>query len=65
MGYYEAGHMMYVHPGSLVALRDDLVSFYGTAAPAKPKAKTNTKTSGDTKAKAEGGTGKRRGAKGE
>jgi carboxypeptidase C (cathepsin A) len=56
--YYEAGHMMYVHPGSLVALRDDLVSFYGAAAPAK-----KTKTSGATKGKPDGGRGKGRGAK--
>ncbi len=29
MGYYEAGHMMYVHPPSLKAMHGDLVRFYG------------------------------------
>jgi hypothetical protein len=26
-GYYEAGHMMYVHPASLVKLKQDLAQF--------------------------------------
>lgn len=34
MGYYEGGHMMYVHEPSLVKLREDLLKFYGSAAPA-------------------------------
>ena len=29
MGYYEAGHMMYLHPPSLEALKKDLEAFYG------------------------------------
>lgn len=28
MQYYEAGHMMYIHPASLVKLKKDLTSFY-------------------------------------
>lgn len=32
MGYYEAGHMMYIHEPSLLRLRDDLVAFYARAA---------------------------------
>ena len=31
MGFYEAGHMMYVHEPSLEMLRDDLVKFYNSA----------------------------------
>lgn len=34
MGYYEAGHMMYVHPGSLVKLKLDLAAFLKSALPA-------------------------------
>jgi carboxypeptidase C (cathepsin A) len=30
VGYYEAGHMMYVHEPSLKKLREDLVKFYDT-----------------------------------
>ncbi len=33
MGYYEAGHMMYVHEPSLKALREDLLTFYREAVP--------------------------------
>lgn len=32
MGYYESGHMMYIHGPSLVELRGDLVEFYAEAA---------------------------------
>jgi len=31
MGYYEAGHMMYVHEPSLARLKADLAGFYGEA----------------------------------
>jgi carboxypeptidase C (cathepsin A) len=31
MGFYEAGHMMYLHPPSLAKLRDDLVAFIQSA----------------------------------
>ncbi len=31
MGYYEAGHMMYIHIPSLVALKRDLAAFIGSA----------------------------------
>jgi len=34
MGYYEAGHMMYVHPASLVKLKQDLAAFLRSALPA-------------------------------
>jgi len=33
MGFYEAGHMMYVHEPSLVKLRKDLVEWYEDATP--------------------------------
>jgi len=33
MAYYEAGHMMYLHPPSLVKLRKDLVEFIESALP--------------------------------
>jgi carboxypeptidase C (cathepsin A) len=33
MGYYEAGHMMYLHPPSLEKLRADLVKFIQEALP--------------------------------
>ncbi|UCG02415.1 MAG: peptidase S10 [Candidatus Heimdallarchaeota archaeon] len=33
MGFYEAGHMMYLHPPSLAKLRDDLVNFIQSALP--------------------------------
>ncbi len=32
MGYYEAGHMMYVHPPSLARIKEDLASFVRQAA---------------------------------
>jgi len=35
MGYYEAGHMMYVNQPSLVQLKKDLANFIYTAVPAK------------------------------
>jgi carboxypeptidase C (cathepsin A) len=35
MGYYDAGHMMYVNQPSLVQLKKDLAKFIQTAAPAK------------------------------
>ena len=31
--YYESGHMIYIHPESMTALRRDLSEFYATAAP--------------------------------
>jgi carboxypeptidase C (cathepsin A) len=34
MGYYEAGHMMYIHIPSLTQLRADLVAFVRSALPA-------------------------------
>ncbi len=34
MGYYEAGHMMYIHLPSLVKLKDDLAQFIHSAIPA-------------------------------
>lgn len=34
MGYYEAGHMMYVHPASLAKLHGDLAAFLKSAVPA-------------------------------
>jgi len=34
MGYYEAGHMMYVHPDSLAKLKRDLAAFVRSALPA-------------------------------
>lgn len=33
MGYYEAGHMMYVHGPSLAQLKEDLARFIATAIP--------------------------------
>jgi len=33
MGYFEAGHMMYIHIPSLVKLRADLVDFIRWAIP--------------------------------
>jgi carboxypeptidase C (cathepsin A) len=33
MGYYEAGHMMYVHQPSLVQLKEDLAHFIESAVP--------------------------------
>jgi carboxypeptidase C (cathepsin A) len=33
LGYYEAGHMMYVHEPSLAKLKQDLASFIGNAVP--------------------------------
>ena len=36
MGYYEAGHMMYVHQPSLAKLKQDLVKFMESALPAIP-----------------------------
>ncbi len=33
MGYYEAGHMMYIHQPSLAQLKQDLVTFIGSAVP--------------------------------
>ena len=33
-GYYEAGHMMYLHQSVLVQLKKDLAAFYGAAPPA-------------------------------
>jgi carboxypeptidase C (cathepsin A) len=35
MGYYEAGHMMYVNRPSLAALKQDLAAFIHSALPAK------------------------------
>jgi carboxypeptidase C (cathepsin A) len=35
MGYYEAGHMMYVNQPSLVALKHDLAAFIRSALPPK------------------------------
>ena len=36
--YYEAGHMMYVHPPSLAKLKQDIAKFMGTAtSPSKTK----------------------------
>ncbi len=32
MGYYEAGHMMYIRKASLIKLRDDLTTFFEAAA---------------------------------
>jgi len=32
-GYYEAGHMMYVHPGSLAKLKQDLAQFIQASVP--------------------------------
>ena len=32
-GYYEAGHMMYIHQPSLAKLKQDLATFIGSAAP--------------------------------
>lgn len=34
MGYYEAGHMMYIHQPSLAALKQDLANFIRTSRPA-------------------------------
>jgi carboxypeptidase C (cathepsin A) len=34
LGYYEAGHMMYVHDPSLVKLKQDLAAFIQSAVPA-------------------------------
>ena len=36
MDYYPAGHMMYIHPDSLEAMRTDLVTFYGSALQNQP-----------------------------
>ena len=33
MGYYEAGHMMYINQPSLEKLRKDLVDFYKWSVP--------------------------------
>ncbi|NTU65149.1 MAG: peptidase S10 [Chloroflexi bacterium] len=33
MGYYEAGHMMYIHEPSLAKLKQDLATFIGSAVP--------------------------------
>ena len=33
MGYYEAGHMMYIHEPSLAKLKQDLTKFIGSAVP--------------------------------
>ena len=33
MGYYEAGHMMYIHDPSLAKLKQDLAAFIGSAVP--------------------------------
>ena len=33
MGYYEAGHMMYIHEPSLAKLKQDLAAFIGSAVP--------------------------------
>jgi len=33
MAYYEAGHMMYLHPPSLAKLKEDLVNFIQSAIP--------------------------------
>ena len=33
MGYYEAGHMMYIHLPSLAKLKQDLTAFIGSAVP--------------------------------
>jgi len=35
MGYYDAGHMMYIHEPSLERLKRDLDKFYQAAAPPK------------------------------
>ena len=35
MGYYEAGHMMYIHRASMVKLRKDLGEFYRSALPGR------------------------------
>lgn len=35
MGYYDAGHMMYLNSPSRVALKKDLARFFGEAAPAR------------------------------
>jgi len=40
MGFYEAGHMMYVHEPSLEKLRADLIKFYESAL-AKPEPEAN------------------------
>jgi carboxypeptidase C (cathepsin A) len=34
--YYEAGHMMYIHPPSLIQLRTDITEFYHAASPGRP-----------------------------
>jgi carboxypeptidase C (cathepsin A) len=39
-GYYEAGHMMYVHPPSLVKLKQDLAQFIQDSIPAAQKGAT-------------------------
>jgi carboxypeptidase C (cathepsin A) len=31
LGYYEAGHMMYIHQPSLAQLKQDLAAFIGSA----------------------------------
>jgi carboxypeptidase C (cathepsin A) len=31
MGFYEAGHMMYIHKPSLIKLKQDLTEFYRSA----------------------------------
>ncbi len=36
MGYYEAGHMMYIHRPSLQKLRQELVDFYRWSVSAAP-----------------------------
>jgi carboxypeptidase C (cathepsin A) len=35
MGFYEAGHMMYVHPPSLVQIKQDLAAFIRQAVAAE------------------------------
>ncbi|MEM9660486.1 MAG: peptidase S10, partial [Planctomycetota bacterium] len=37
-GFYEGGHMMYVHEPSLAKLRDDLIEFYSASLTADRKA---------------------------
>jgi carboxypeptidase C (cathepsin A) len=33
LGFYEAGHMMYIHQPSLTQLKQDLAAFIGSAVP--------------------------------
>jgi carboxypeptidase C (cathepsin A) len=46
MGYYEAGHMMYINLPSLQQLRQDLGTFYQSALPANQGGTTATKKAG-------------------